>query len=734
MSLKKRVFGIIISAVMIFTAVIQSNVFAATTDPVTKDPTCTEGITKVTTSIYEDPSTEMGFCWYTGRQSINSYVIIDKDKSDVTSSTDSTGKVIPTATPQYLISNKNSSSQTSVAVPSNSSLAAISKDPFTSTVAKEFVHKVTVKHLTPNTKYFYKVGDPDTGLWSEIGSFSTAPTNGAFTFADLADPQALSAEEAALAADTLTKTVNTVTGAGFIAINGDMVDTGSSESNWDMYFNDAQQALLNTVLVPVAGNHDGDSSKAAYPYSFMDHFNINPAAGSDSMYGAYYSFDYSNAHFVIVNNCETLNNTKNGVVKKIADNFSDAQINWMQGDITSAKSRGKEWTVVIMHKGPYSTSNHATDSDLDTDVNSERNVVAPMFARLGVDIVLQGHDHIYARSKPIDSNNHATTNTTITEIFKGQQINYQVNPDGAIYVIPGTGGPKVYYKNPKLDILGADFYNKFDYASENRAAVYGPAYEDGEIDPSRPQRSEIQNFISITIDGDKLSAITYEIDRGGYYSPNQDPYIIDTFGIQKTATANITSDSNTSVAERGGVNYTVSMQNLTNANAFDVSVKYDSSKLTYNNVKSLQNGLSVISQDDKDGIVNIIVGKTDKGVISGDASLIKLNFSPKISAINKDAEVTLLSASTVKLDIISGNPVSSDVIPTLDITTATSTINFASDVNGDGKITLADLSVALYYYMEDSSSSYWVKAKDADVNGDLKDDILDLQLIAGYIG
>jgi hypothetical protein len=212
----------------------------------------------------------------------------------------------------------------------------------------------------------------------------------------------------------------------------------------------------------------------------------------------------------------------------------------MEDDVQAAKDAGAKWVIVIMHKGPYTTSNHATDSDI-MGPNGVRTLVAPIMSELGIDLVLQGHDHIYARSKPIKSDGAAASADKITEIVHGQTTEYTVNPDGAIYLIPSTAGPKVYYKNTKISDPSnssyvSGYFDLFEVADEHHAAVYGP--DPG--DPSRPVRGQIQNFESITIDGSKLTVVSYEIDQSKY---NAEPYVIEQFGISKPEPAGATIKS-----------------------------------------------------------------------------------------------------------------------------------------------------------------------------------------------
>jgi predicted phosphodiesterase len=432
------------------------------------------GISKVTSTFYGDTAGTKGFTWYSPLTAAQSDLQIVKK----------TG-----STPDFRQALRFSGRS---AVATNS--------------PAELVHKAEATGLTAASSYYFRVGDANLNLWSKVGTFRTASRNGAFTFIDLADTQAKSEEEAKLSAKTIAKAFQTVTDADFLAVNGDWVDTGSNEQQWDWLFGYSQTNLLNTTILPVAGNHEEQKN------SFIDHFDLKPAPDCDITTGAYYSVNYNNTHFIVINNNED---------SPEYANFTLTQLQWLQADVEAAKAGGATWLIVLMHKGPYTTSNHATDADI-IGPKGVRTKVAPLFAELGIDLVLQGHDHIYARSKPI-RDGVAFQTTKLTKAWDGNQIDYAINPDGPIYVIPNTAGPKVYYKNKKL---GADFYDLFEVADEHHAAVYGP--DPG--DAGRPVRSQIQNFMGITIDGDKLTAVVYEIDQR---KDKAKPYVIDRFGILK---------------------------------------------------------------------------------------------------------------------------------------------------------------------------------------------------------
>ncbi len=433
-------------------------------------------VSKVTVTFNGDTATSKGFTWYTTRASANS----DLEVVEKTGSSPDFSKAVKFSG-KYSVSTNSPS---------------------------ELVHKAEATGLKANTSYFFRVGDAALDIWSDVGTFQTASDSGAFTFIDLADPQPSTEDEAMLSSQTIAKSLATVSNAGFLAINGDFVDAGSVEKQWDWLLGHAKESLLNTTILPVAGNHDEDYN------SFIEHFNVKPADNSDTTTGAYYSIDYSNTHFVVLNNNEDSS--------KYAD-FTPAQIQWLKDDVKAAKAAGAQWIIVGMHKGPYTTSEHATDEDI-MGTNGVRTLAAPIMEELGVDLVLQGHDHIYARSKPI-KNGVATPATRITETLNGKTIEYVVQPNGTIYLIPGTAGPKVYYKNKKIN---PRYFDLFEVADENHAA----GYRSDPNDLSRPVRSQIQNFVGITIDGSKLTAVSYEIDQSKY---DAKPYIIDQFGISKEA-------------------------------------------------------------------------------------------------------------------------------------------------------------------------------------------------------
>ncbi|MBB6622459.1 metallophosphoesterase family protein [Clostridium gasigenes] len=431
-------------------------------------------ISKVVATVFGDTTTTKGFTWYTNKTSTSSDLeVVEKLSFE------------PNFEEAIKFKGKNY-------VPTNSQ--------------EEMVHKAIATDLDGNTEYFYRVGDSNLNSWSNVGTFKTGSKEGEVTFINITDTQAKTEEEAKLSSETIEKSLKTVNNVEFISLNGDWVDSGKNEKQWDWLFGYSQNSLLNTTIAPVAGNHDSSKN------SFIDHFNLDVGEGSDTSKGAYYSYDYSNAHFIVLNNNEDSEEFRN---------FSVNQIEWLKNDVKEAREDGSEWIIVQMHKGPYTIGNHATDNDI-TGPNGVRTKVAPLMEELGVDLVLQGHDHTYSRTKAL-KNGVPVDVEKIKETVNGVEVDYTVNPQGTIYMTPNTAGPKVYNKNKDI---GSSYYDLFEVVNKDPASQEG----DDSKKSDKPERGIIQNFISIKISGDKLTSITYEINQK---KNNGEPYIIDTFGILK---------------------------------------------------------------------------------------------------------------------------------------------------------------------------------------------------------
>ncbi|SDS24158.1 metallophosphoesterase [Jiangella sp. DSM 45060] len=359
-------------------------------------------------------------------------------------------------------------------------------------------HQAVADGLTPGTTYYYRVGDAASGNFSPTGTFRTAGDgDDAFSFVALTDTQSQSEAEAQLSAETMAKSLAAVPDAAFMLHSGDVVERGTDESMWQDLLNQAGGSLMATTIAPAAGNHDTGGE------AFVDHFNVE--RNGDTTDGSYYSYDYGSAHFAVLNTNEDA-----------AQAVSPEQLDWLRADVTAARAAGAEWVIVNLHKGPYTTAVHVDDPE----VVRLRETLVPLMDELDVDLVFQGHDHIYARTRQLDHDPEGVANATVvettryTELVGGKRIEYTLDTEGIRYLLPNTAGAKHYDQNTNPDGLDMGAYlGLFDRSDQGRT--------------SAADERDAQYFAEVSIDGGMLDVVMYQIkDRA-------QPFALEGFGIDR---------------------------------------------------------------------------------------------------------------------------------------------------------------------------------------------------------
>ncbi len=286
-------------------------------------------------------------------------------------------------------------------------------------------HIVKLTDLEPGATYYYRVGDADRDWWSETGTITTADGSNNLTFFHMADPQSQNEKQYNRAwANVVDTAFRTHPDAAFILNTGDLVDHGDNMKQWAWMFNTASSNLMKTYMMPAAGNHEGMGTNA-----IINNFVLPNAPEQNTEDGVYYSFDYNNAHFAVLNT-ENLNED---------EGLSDDQINWLREDMNASDAT---WKFVMLHKAVYSQGSHYKDDDVCA-IRSQLTVLMP---ELNVDLVFQGHDHVYMRTGSL-LNNAKTDYTKAYLNFDGNVYKTQVLPEGTSYVISGTSGVKTYIQN-----------------------------------------------------------------------------------------------------------------------------------------------------------------------------------------------------------------------------------------------------------------------------------------------
>ncbi|MET0355494.1 MAG: SdrD B-like domain-containing protein [Cellvibrio sp.] len=305
-------------------------------------------------------------------------------------------------------------------------------------------HIVQVTGLTPNTKYYYAIGSTTERLSGADTNtyFITAPKTGERTpFRAWVIGDAGTGEPEQLAVYNAYRNFTGTTATNLWLQLGDNAYPDGTDADFQAtVFNVYNDMLRQSVTWPVLGNHDAhsaDSGSQTGPYYNIFSLPKNAEAGGvASGTEAYYSFDYGNVHFVVLDSFDT-NRAINAPMYR-----------WLQADLQAAKNA--DWIVAMWHHPPYSKGAHNSDSE--TQLIDMRQNYVPLLESYGVDLVLTGHSHSYERTGLINGHYGLSTTFNAATHLK-QKGNGQVDKDGAykkpitnlansgtVYVVAGASG------------------------------------------------------------------------------------------------------------------------------------------------------------------------------------------------------------------------------------------------------------------------------------------------------
>src|SRR5256712_3112179 len=179
----------------------------------------------------------------------------------------------------------------------------------------------------------------------------------------------------------------------------------------------------------VVGNHEyntgsSENLNASGRIDFVNYFGLVNQNGVNN-----YSFDYNDVHFTIIDT--------GGETGQATFSVGSKAYQFLLEDLRkSAENARIDWRIVLLHKNAYSSPNTGRNSNA-----AIRDAIHPLLDLYNVDLVINGHAHVYERTYPIKYNygNGFSPIKTTT----GTLSTY-TDPEGEIFLTVGQGGRSHY--------------------------------------------------------------------------------------------------------------------------------------------------------------------------------------------------------------------------------------------------------------------------------------------------
>ncbi|HTJ69730.1 MAG TPA: metallophosphoesterase family protein [Actinospica sp.] len=295
---------------------------------------------------------------------------------------------------------------------------------------EQYYIQARISHLLPGTTYYYAVGhqgyDPAANPALEpVRSFTTAPScTTEFTFTAFGD-QGPSYD--GVATGNLVRSVNPAfhLHAGDLAYANDggsgLLTNSYDPRVWDSFFVQNEGFASTIPWQAVVGNHEMEPWYSPDGYGGMFKRFAMPVENQ-----TYYSFTYGNVAFLALDaNDVTYEYTANH------DYSGGAQTKWLTRQLAAFRAdKNIDFIVAFFHECAYCTADaHASDGGV-------RAMWTPIFDQYSVDLIINGHNHVYERTDPLKAGKVTTAAPIGSTVYSATQ--------GTTYVVAGGAGNSLY--------------------------------------------------------------------------------------------------------------------------------------------------------------------------------------------------------------------------------------------------------------------------------------------------
>lgn len=276
-------------------------------------------------------------------------------------------------------------------------------------------HTVQLTGLTPYTRYYYAIYNDSTLAEGDdsLHTFRTWPTTGtpthvrAWAIGDFGKGN----DKEARVRDSYENWDSEETDL-WLWLGDNVYDNGLEQEYIDKVFDSVwgyEELMKKQPFLPCPGNHDYNTiSPVQSPepplqhtgpyYDFVDVFQNGEGGGVATGHELFYSYDYGNVHFISLNSelGSLFDSNDDWIGIYLFGSFSGSPMSqWLHADLTA---NTQPWVVVYFHQPPYTDGSHDSGQFWEVYMQAMRENFAEIWEQYGVDLVLNGHSHVYERS------------------------------------------------------------------------------------------------------------------------------------------------------------------------------------------------------------------------------------------------------------------------------------------------------------------------------------------------
>ena len=231
-----------------------------------------------------------------------------------------------------------------------------------------------------------------------------------------------------------------------VIFGGDSVNDGADANEWDAFHKVVDPLLTGLTTASAVGNHDNCSllkSQFTYP--------ADSSSGAGN--GFFYSLSAGPVFFIILDS-----NAMGAANQK--------DIEWLRSELQSSAAGQAVWRIAVMHHPMWIIADNPKD---EQRAETMRESFLPLLEEYGVDLILCGHQHSYARTLPMSrgsaaAGGYAQAQTPDTQAPDAQtqapdaqtQAPYaQSQEERGVVQIMAASGDKGSYTAGKRDYIAA---------------------------------------------------------------------------------------------------------------------------------------------------------------------------------------------------------------------------------------------------------------------------------------